>query len=712
MSRSVVRGVTYSHSLTQEFSLSYSLSTTGTDCKNVKLKSEKILECETQPSQVGEQDVRVFVNGVSSDESTVKYTYEPPILDTISPAFAPSYGGSTIQIFARNIRGPDLSRVSPEVARIRKARNAMNEALRKGDMRAVENAKREIELAKEAKAKEGAPDFARIDVLIDGVPCLKTTLKSDTMVECVTPPQRRKDDSDEKDSEQGSHVDVHLVVGAVKSLEPLELAYVPPSISSVSPSTGPVDGGQTIDIFGNFLGAEKLKPHIFVDDLPCAKSEYVSSSQARCIGVPALGGASSTKCKEKCDTYPAEVKVFVDVADPSFSPKTTSPAVSSIVYVFERPSVEKSSPETVPWYGESDVVLTGSNLKPADENTKIRLELGGRACRETKILTSNRVQCRGVPAEPQNEAGNTHKWSVVVISQDGAEITFESKLTMKYEQPEILSIEPSTGATFGGLHVKVRGKALLPPSRLLLEGTPKSVMFIGENAAFEIEEIQENLDSKELILTGVTPPSAKGAMDVTVSALLPGVGKYAKGSERHVVSKSKLFRYCGPKLESIFPESSPMYGGGRLELRGQCLGDVHGKALTTVSVGGVKCADVDIISEQKVTCTIPASTRGSGKSKVSIVSGGASSKSNVNLIYVPPVVESVLPHRVPFYGETLLTIAGQYLGSREHVPVVTLNGAVCADVKVLQNGTWCSRASIISLLLMSLKFTRISLTVS
>ena len=395
------------------------------------------------------------------------------------------------------------------------------------------------------------------------------------MIECVTPPQRRKDDSDEKDAEQGSHVDVHLVVGAVKSLEPLELAYVPPSIASVSPSTGPVDGGQTIDIFGNFLGAEKLKPHIFVDNLPCAKSEYVSSSQARCIGVPALG-ASSTKCKEKCDTYPAEVKVFVDVADPSFSPKTTSPAVSSIVYVFERPSVEKSSPETVPWYGESDVVLTGSNLKPADENTKIRLELGGRACRETKILTSNRVQCRGVPAEPQKEAGNTHKWAVVVISQDGtlcsrfndvtqikqssvfpfflgnaidrhynqtgAEITFESKLTMNYEQPEILSIEPSTGATFGGLHVKVRGKALLPPSRLLLEGTPKSVMFLGENAAFEIEEIQENLDSTELILTGVTPPSAKGAMDVAVSALLPGVGKYAKGSERHVVSKSKLFR--------------------------------------------------------------------------------------------------------------------------------------------------------------------------
>ena len=316
----------------------------GTQCKNVKLKSEKILECETQPSQVGEQDVRVFVNGVSSDESTVKYTYEAPILDTISPAFAPSYGGSTIQIFARNIRGPDLSRVSPQVARIRKARNDLNEALRKGDMRGVENAKREIELGKEAKAKEGAPDFARIDVLIDGVPCLKTTLKSDTMIECVTPPQRRKDDSDEKDAEQGSHVDVHLVVGAVKSLEPLELAYVPPSIASVSPSTGPVDGGQTIDIFGNFLGAEKLKPHIFVDNLPCAKSEYVSSSQARCIGVPALG-ASSTKCKEKCDTYPAEVKVFVDVADPSFSPKTTSPAVSSIVYVFERPSVEKSSPD-------------------------------------------------------------------------------------------------------------------------------------------------------------------------------------------------------------------------------------------------------------------------------------------------------------------------------------------------------------------------------
>ena len=50
-------------------------------------------------------------------------------------------------------------------------------------------------------------------------------------------------------------------------------------------------------------------------------------------------------------------------------------------------------------------------------------------------------------------------------------------------------------------------------------------------------------------------------------------------------------------------------------------------------------------------------------------------------------MESVLPHRVPFYGETLLTIAGQYLGSSDHVPVVTLNGAVCADVKVLQNGT-------------------------
>ena len=64
----------------------------GTDCKNVKLKSEKILECETQPSQTGVQDVRVYVNGVSSsDESKVQYTYEAPIMDTISPAFAPSY---------------------------------------------------------------------------------------------------------------------------------------------------------------------------------------------------------------------------------------------------------------------------------------------------------------------------------------------------------------------------------------------------------------------------------------------------------------------------------------------------------------------------------------------------------------------------------------------------------------------------------------------
>jgi len=647
------------------------------------------MECETQPSQTGEQDVRVFVNGVSSEESVVKYTYEAPILDTISPAFAPSYGGSTIQIFARNIRGPDLSRVSPQVARLRSARNALNEALRKGDMRGVEGAKREIELAKEAKLKEGAPDFARVDVLVDGIPCLKTNLKSDTIIECVTPPQRRKDDGDEEaiDTEKGSHVDVTLVVGAVKSEKALELAYVPPSIASVSPSTGPVDGGQTIDIFGNFLGAEKLKPHIFVDNLPCAKSEYVSASQARCIGVPAL--QSSSKCKEKCDTYPAELKVFVDVADPAFNPKTTSPAVSSIVYVFERPSVEKSSPETVPWYGESDIVLTGTNLKPADDSTKIRLELGGRACRETKVLTANRVQCIGVPAEPQNEAGNEHKWSVVVISQDDVENSYESKLTMKYEQPEILSIEPSTGATFGGIQVKVRGKALLPPSRLLLEGTPKSVMFIGDNAAFEIDEIQENLDSKELVLTGVTPPSTKGAIDVEVSALLPGMGTFAKGSERHVKSSKKLFRYCGPKLDSIFPKNSPMYGGARVELRGECLGDVHGKALTTVSVGGVKCTDVDIVSEQKVTCTIPASTRGPGPAKVSIVSGGASSSESVSLNYLAPVVESVLPHRVPFYGETLLTIAGQYLGSKdEHVPVVTLNGAVCADVKVLQNGTY------------------------
>jgi len=285
-----------------------------------------------------------------------------------------------------------------------------------------------------------------------------------------------------------------------------------PTVSSVSPSSGPTAGGTSVTITGtNFGGATSVS--FGSNSVP---SSSFTSSSATQIVVPSPAGSAGT--------------VHVTVTNAI----GTSPTSSSDQFTYvAAPTIGSISPSAGPTGGGTSVTITGTNLSGVTGVT-----VGG-ASATLGANTSTSI----VITTPSGTAGARN----VVVSTAGGSATSTGGFTY-IAAPTIGTISPSSGPTGGGTSVTITGTNLSGVTGVTVGGASAT---LGTNT------------STSIVIT--TPSGTAGARDVVVTT--------AGGS---ATSTGGFTYIAAPTIGTISPSSGPTGGGTSVTITGTNLSGVTG----------------------------------------------------------------------------------------------------------------------------------------
>lgn len=383
-----------------------------------------------------------------------------------------------------------------------------------------------------------------------------------------------------------------------------------PTITRISPNSGPEAGGTTVTLTGIHLtGATQVT----------------------------FGGVAGTNLVKVSDTQvnvtvPAGTGTADVVVTSALGTSLTSPA-AQFTYLSATslvPTITGISPAIGTPTGGTQVTISGTNFTGASS-----LVFG------TKTATFQVVNATTVRATtPAGTAGQVV--DVRLTTPNGTSYLAPSA-TYEYQAaavtaPVLANISPANGDLFGGTVVTINGSGL---------GSATGVMF-GTRPGTEIE-----------IVSGtqlrVKTPEGASVATVNVTVTNPGGTSATTTAARFTYDKPPA-----PTVTAVAPATGPMLGGTTVTITGT---DFTGA--TSVTFDGKTAASFTVTSDTTITAVTPWNTR-VGKYPVIVRTPGGSSAntpaSQFNYEVPPaPVVTSVAPTSGPLAGGTQVTITGSNL---------------------------------------------------
>lgn len=276
-----------------------------------------------------------------------------------------------------------------------------------------------------------------------------------------------------------------------------------PSIQALSPSNGPVTGGNTTTITGsNFL------PGAAVSFGGVAGITTVISPTELSVVVPALSAStqklSSTRSVDVVETNP-------NGQEASLSQAYTYTGVNA-------PSLSSASPNSGNISGGESITLSGTHLNGTSSVT-----FGGSNASSIVVVNDTEVTV----SAPAHAAGTV---DIVLTTADGS-----SSLSGGYTYlaaPTVTSVSPSSGSSLGGSSVTITGSNL----------TDASAVMFGSQAASSF------IVNSSTSITATSPAGSAGTVDITVTT--------PNGTS--TTSSADQFTYTGPAI--IFVTSTTYTG--------------------------------------------------------------------------------------------------------------------------------------------------------
>ena len=388
----------------------------------------------------------------------------------------------------------------------------------------------------------------------------------------------------------------------------------PPTIYSLSPSSGKQAGGDDITITGA--------------DFVAAQVTFGGK------GATCTVAASATIITCKTPSNPAGI-VDVIVETP------VGTASSSFTYL-PVPVIDNISPTDGPTTGDTEVTITGENLKDGT------VTIGGLAC-PVSSSSVNQIVCK-TPLWPWIVSSSGV--DVFVITAGGTSNSLKFHFT---ETPTITGISPAEGLTSGGYNVTITGNYL----------GDGSLTFPGCN--------QIGVSATQVSCT-VPAGSALVArrVDVFVTTTF---GK----------SNTVQFNYKppAPTITGISPSSGLTTGGDVMTITGNYLTYTSeaGTILATVSVDGLSCSNPSGTVNQ-IKCSIPAHT---ARGIVNLIASSAGGQAIASFTYYPPapIISSISNDaRGMSTGLYTVTIEGEYLTGATSV---SFGGTAASSFTVLSD---------------------------
>ncbi|MCL4448366.1 MAG: IPT/TIG domain-containing protein, partial [Actinobacteria bacterium] len=376
--------------------------------------------------------------------------------------------------------------------------------------------------------------------------------------------------------------------------------YIPaPTLTSISPTSGPVAGGQSFTIAGTNFSTASGGTTVSFGSTPATS---VSCS-------------STTSCS---GTTPAGPSGGGNVTVTATTSGGTSNTVNYDYTTATSPTLTSISPTSGPAAGGTSVTLTGTNFVTTSGGTTVDFGPGNQA---TSVSCSSTTSCSAV------SPSGTGTVSVTVTTGGG---TSSGQSYTYIPAPTLSSISPTSGPEAGG-------------QSFTITGTNFSTASGGTTVDFGPTPATSVSCSSTTSCSGTTPagPSGGGSVNVTVTT---------SGGTSNAVTYTYI---PAPTLSSISPTSGPQAGGQSFTITGTNFSTASGG--TTVDFGSTPATSVSCSSTTSCSAVSPS---GTGTVSVTVTTSGGTSGGQ-SYTYIPaPTLTSISPTSGPAAGGTTVTLTG------------------------------------------------------
>ena len=393
-----------------------------------------------------------------------------------------------------------------------------------------------------------------------------------------------------------------------------------PTITTVTPNGGPPTGGNTITITGTgFITSGTTS--VDLGGNTCGSVTVNSDTEITCTTAALTAGTAN-----------------LQITNPDGQTGTLASA-----YTYQNdPTVTSILPVAGALAGGTSVIITGTDFLTSGTTS---VDLGGNTCGNVVVNSDTEITC----TTSANSAG------VVNVSITNPD-TQTGRLTGGYTYqaaPTVSTVSPSTGPLAGGTSLTITGTGFITGASVDLGGVACSSVTV--NTATEI--------------VCITTARVAGSVGVIVTN-----NDNQSGSDATVI-----FTYLGaPVISSVSPEAGALAGGNTLTITGT---GYFTTGTIAVSVGGINCNSVNVVSSTQITCTTGARISGVVDIIVTNPDTQTGTLASSYTYQAAPVVSSITPTAGALAGGTSITITGTgFLTSG--TTSVGLGGSVCGNVTV------------------------------
>lgn len=507
----------------------------------------------------------------------------------------------------------------------------------------------------------GSGFIAGTEVKIGGADCDYVNILSSSIIECSTPALPAGD----------YQVEVINSLGQSAVAPDLYTFNPPPTVTSVSPTEGLANGGDTLTITGTgFLAGARVR----IGTFPCGTINVVSDTTLTCVTISGVTGnydvtVSNTDTQSgnlagAFNFYSAPVissispvagqlagGTTVTIRGNHFTADTTltiggqacasytvvssntltcvTPANSAGAYPVyaanpvanttynsytyqPAPTVTAVSPSAGPLAGGTTLTITGTDFLSG-----ATVLVGASACTVTAV-TGTSITCVTSPAT----AGN---YGVTVTNFDSQSGTLPTSFTYR-PAPTITSLSPAGGTSLGGTSVTITGTDFVAGATVDFGGVACAVSAITSTT-----------------ITCTTGPNSAGEVDVSILNL-----------DGQSVISTDAYKYLDPPtITSISPNAGSLSGGTTITISG-----TEFFAGATVTVDGAACSSVSVPSTGTITCSTPPGTAGAKDVVVTNIDSQTVTSTGGYTYQAGPTVTSIAPTSGPTAGGTAVTITG------------------------------------------------------
>jgi hypothetical protein len=348
------------------------------------------------------------------------------------------------------------------------------------------------------------------------------------------------------------------------------------------------------------------------------------------IGGVAATGVTVVSATSITATTPAHAAGATDVVVTTTGGTGTG---TGLYTYFSAPTVTAISPHSGTTTGGTAVTITGTGLTGATSVT-----IGGVAATGVTVVGATSITA----TTPAHAVGAVD----VVVTTPGGTGT-GTGLYSYASIPSVTSISPTIGPTAGGTAVTVTGTNFTGATSVTIGGVVATGFAIVSATS----------------ITAITPPHAAGTVDVAVTTSAgTGVG-------------TGLYIYAAvPTVTSVAPASGPVTGGASVTITGTNL-----TGATSVTIGGVAATGVTVASATSITATTPAHSAGTVNIAVT-TPGGTGTGTGLYTYSAAPSVTAISPNSGTTAGGTSVTITGTSLTGATSV---TIGGVAATGVTVV-----------------------------